>query len=108
MTLFEEQTRFTRYLGLLIEHAFSLPDVALTLGEGYNGEGEGHMAGSLHYARLAQDLNLFVKGQYITGDHPIWHQLAAYWKSLDPLAAWGGDFSTRDFNHFSLRYSGRA
>lgn len=107
MLLRDEQVRFTKYLGMLIDYAFSLPDVQLTLGEGYVADGEGHMAGSLHYSRLAQDINLFVGGSYIAGDHPVWHQLGAYWRSLDPLAAWGGDFQSRDYNHFSLSYGGR-
>lgn len=102
------QSRFVKYLAMLIDQAYKLPTVELTLGEGFRNDGQGHMPGSLHYVRLAQDLNLFVGGIYITGDHPVWHQLGAYWKSLDPLAAWGGDFQSKDFNHFSLRYGGRA
>lgn len=102
------QSRFVRYLGLLIEYAYSLPNVEMTLGEGYRSDGKGHMPDSLHYVRLAQDLNLFVGGAYITGDHPVWHKLGAYWKGLDPLAAWGGDFKSRDFNHFSVSYGGRS
>lgn len=107
MLLREEQVRFTKYLGMLIDYAFSLPGVQLTLGEGYDDDGTGHMQGSLHYLRLAQDINLFVGGVYITGDHAVWHLLGAYWKGLDPLAAWGGDFASLDFNHFSMSYGGR-
>jgi len=92
---------------MLIQYAYSRPGVELTLGEGYVHARVGHMAGSLHYERLAQDLNLFVGGVYITGWHPVWAELGSYWRHLDPLCAWGGDFSSRDYNHFSVAYGGR-
>lgn len=92
---------------MLIEYAYTLPGVEFTFGEGYDDDFKGHMVGSLHYVRLAQDLNLFVDGKYITGDHIVWHQLAEFWKALDPLCAWGGDFRSRDFNHFSLAHGGK-
>lgn len=107
-TLREKQSRFARYLGLLIDFAYSLPGVELTLGEGHNDAKVGHMAGSLHYIRLAQDINLFVGGRYIRGHHEVWHKLGNYWKHLDPQCAWGGDFSSKDYNHFSLKHNGKA
>lgn len=109
ITLRQKQTRFVKYLGMLIDYAYSLPGVELTLGEGQVDDTahSRHMVGSLHHVRLAQDLNLFVGGSYITGDHPVWHQLGTYWRLLDPLAAWGGDFASRDYNHFSLSHDGK-
>lgn len=101
------QSRFVKYIGMLITHAYGLPHVELTFGEGYDDDGTGHMAGSLHYIRIAQDINLFVGGNFIQGDHPVWHQLGTYWRSLDPMCAWGGDFASRDFNHFSMEYHNR-
>lgn len=95
-----------KYLSMLIEYTYSLGH-ELTLGEGYVSSGKGHMAGSLHYIRLAQDLNLFVGGKYITGAHPVWDQLGKYWLSLDPLCAWGGNFSSKDYNHVSLAHGGK-
>lgn len=78
-----------------------------TLGEGFRSDGKGHMRGSLHYLKLAQDLNLFVSGKYIAGEHDAWPVIGNYWKSLHPLCAWGGDFASRDFNHFSLTHDGK-
>lgn len=67
-----------------------------------------HMKGSLHHIGLAQDFNLYVDKKYVDSDHPVWHLMGERWKAMDPLAAWGGDFKARDFNHFSFRYGGRA
>ena len=65
-----------------------------------------HMEGSLHYKRLAIDLNLFVDGQYIrSGQHPAYVELGTYWESLHELCTWGGRFS--DANHFSVTHGGR-
>ena len=65
-----------------------------------------HMRGSLHYKRLAIDLNLFVDGRYITSStHPAYVELGTYWESLHELCTWGGRFS--DANHFSVTHGGR-
>lgn len=65
-----------------------------------------HMRRSLHYSRLAIDLNLFVGGDYVkSGSHPVWHELGGVWEALDPLCRWGGRFG--DANHFSIAYGGR-
>ena len=71
---------------------------------------------SVHPLRLAIDLNLFalergpggviVSAKWITtteGHRPF----GAYWKALDPLCRWGGDFRSRpDGNHYSLTFGG--
>jgi len=68
-----------------------------------------HMPGSLHYIRLAADLNLFVGGEIVRdGGHPAWQEIGRHWKSLASDAAWGGDFDSVDANHFSIREGGRA
>lgn len=60
---------------------------------------------SVHKSRLAIDLNLFVDGAYISdGNHPAYQDLGAHWKTLHPMARWGGDF--RDANHFSFEHNG--
>jgi len=51
-------------LGKLIIKAYEL-GYELTLGEGYDDDGVGHMKGSMHYIRLAQDLNLFKDGVWL-------------------------------------------
>lgn len=67
-------------------------------------DGLKHMKNSLHYEGLAVDIDLFKDGKYLTNteDHRTFGE---FWKSLSPLAAWGGDF--KDGNHYSLSYGGR-
>ena len=62
----------------------------------------GHRQYSLHYDRLAIDLNLFKAGRYLTAteDH---RPLGEYWESIG--GSWGGRF--KDGNHYSLEYRGR-
>ena len=69
-----------------------------------------HMRHSLHYVRLAADMNLFVRDggslRWITnGDDPAWTEMGEYWESLDPLCTWGGRFD--DANHLSITHHGR-
>ena len=65
------------------------------------------MESSLHYIRLAIDLNLFVNGRYITsGDNPAYKELGVYWERLHELCRWGGRFD--DANHFSITHDGRS
>lgn len=107
MTLREKQSEFARLLGNLILFIFQHQGWEITMGEGHNDARIGHMKGSLHYVRLAQDLNLFVDGKYITsGSHPAWTVIGEYWETLSPLARWGGRF--KDANHFSLEHGGKA
>jgi hypothetical protein len=66
------------------------------------------IANSLHLLRLAIDLNLFIGGTYQTAT-VAYKPLGEYWKALNPLCRWGGDFKSRpDGNHFSLEHEGRA
>ena len=71
-----------------------------------------HMPDSLHYSGLAKDYNLFVRKAgklvYVRGAHPRWTTIGRIWKKLHPLCRWGGDFRSKDYNHFSLGYRGRA
>jgi hypothetical protein len=71
-----------------------------------NANGTG-VTNSLHIDKLAIDLNLFRNGVALTdtSDHA---PAGAYWKSLHPLCAWGGDIHKPDGNHYSIRYAGRA
>ena len=68
---------------------------------------DGHMANSCHYIRLAADLNLFIGGVYqdTTEAH---RPLGEKWKTMHPLARWGGDFPRPDGNHYSFAYQDRA
>ena len=59
---------------------------------------------SNHTRYLAVDIDLFdSRGRYLsrTEDH---EQFGEYWKTLDPLAEWGGDWD--DGNHYSFNYNG--
>ncbi len=99
MTLRQKQSKFARMVGLLIAYAYE-KDYEITFGEAY--ATDGHMKNSLHYKRLAIDLNLFKDGKYLdkTEDHK---HLGYFWESIG--GSWGGRFN--DGNHYSLEHKGR-
>jgi hypothetical protein len=81
------------------------------------------MPNSLHYEKLAQDLNLFVynegtkKWDYKASDCPEWRAIGAYWEGLHTLTRWGGNWDKDanieeegedDLNHVSITYGNRA
>ena len=103
------QWLFLQCLAKLIQHNHLLGH-KFTMGRGYASEkanaADGGHKNSAHLHRLAIDLNLFVDGEFITGDHPVWHELGAFWLTLHPMARWGGDFSFKDYNHFSFENEG--
>lgn len=110
------QSLLVRCLGDLIRYAYGR-GYELTLGEGFvqtprkTRDGafvqDGvHMPSSLHYTRLAIDLNLFVRGEWVTsGEHFAWVDLGNFWEALDPACSWGGHF--HDANHLSVTFGGR-
>ena len=113
MTLRETQSLFAFRVHLLLAKAYEL-GYEVTLGDVYRdprlhgtmGEkkGYGHSK-SCHKIRLAIDLNLFKDGKYITnGDGH--EDLGKWWKDGHPLARWGGDFTIKDFNHYSFEWGG--
>lgn len=68
-------------------------------------DGLKHKKNSLHFDGLAQDIDLKDKdGVYLEGTESH-AKYGAYWKSLDSLCAWGGDFE--DGNHYSIMDGGR-
>lgn len=99
------QQTFSENIGKLILFAYS-KGFKLTLGEGFNAEGVGHKKNSNHYIKLAQDLLLFKDEIYLkkTEDYEF---LGKFWKKLNPINRWGGDFESKDGNHFSMEYEGR-
>jgi hypothetical protein len=108
LSLRRKQSLLVRCLGHLILFA-TKKGYELTLGDGLRKDGKGHREGSLHYTALAQDLNLFIDGEWITdGGDPAWTVLGTYWESLDPLCRWGGRFRSVDSNHFAVTHEGRA
>lgn len=121
MKLLEKQFLFSKLIAKLIgwiyEQGWSvtLADGSIDLerkvrtraGLVFVGEDAQHMKGSLHYTRLAQDLNLFIDGEWISdGGHPVWTKIGTHWEALDPLCRWGGRFG--DSNHFSLEHGGKS
>ena len=94
-----------------------------TDGDAYDTDGDGgHMKGSTHQDRMANDKNIFYQGKYLDGkdikpggkgewqaDH--WAIIGSKWKSMSPICAWGGDFGATtgrtDYNHFSFEHAGK-
>lgn len=112
MTLGEKQRLFVRLVGDLIGWAYA-NGYELSFGETVRSEaaaaanaatGTG-ISRSNHIVRLAIDLNLFRDGRY-EPDSDAHKPLGDYWKTLDPLCRWGGDFKRRDGNHYSLEHEG--
>ena len=101
MKLSKKQQEFTRCIGLLIGYATK---------QGYGLSGgdwqatTGHVDNSNHYIRLAVDLNLFVKGEYITSSqHKAFSDLHEHWESLSDMAS---PMIISDANHFSFSHKG--
>lgn len=106
MKLSEKQQIFCLNIAKLILWAND-QGYRLTFGESFNGQGKGHMEGSLHYIRLAQDLNLFKDGVYQETSEAH-RRLGDAWKAMHPDNRWGGDFSKPDGNHYSMTHEGRS
>jgi hypothetical protein len=99
MTLRQKQSKFVLMVSELIQFAYE-QGYELTFGDAY--ATTGHMANSLHYQRLAIDLNLFRDGKYLTNTEAHL-PLGLFWESIG--GAWGGRF--KDGNHYSLAHAGR-
>lgn len=65
------------------------------------------IAESLHCVGLAVDLNVFRPDGSLSVDDYGHGRLGSYWKALNPECAWGGDFRSKDYNHYSIAYHGR-
>lgn len=110
MSLLQEQ--FAQDAARLIQKAAEL-GYGVTFGDAYrslqqaaaNAASGTGIANSLHCERLAIDLNLFKNGVYITDDRGH-RELGTWWKTLGPAHRWGGDFTKRDFNHYSISPDG--
>jgi hypothetical protein len=60
---------------------------------------------SAHTRRLAIDLNLFIDGQY-KSDSEAHRPLGEFWEDLDLRCRWGGRFTRKDGNHYSVEFDG--
>lgn len=112
VTLADKQQLFTLNTARLIAWA-TTQGYGLTYGEAYrtpeqaliNAQKGTGIANSLHISRLAVDFNLFINGVYHS-DPESYTPLGIYWKSLHPLNRFGGDFKSKDANHFSMTDNG--
>ena len=99
MSMGTEQKRLVKLVGMLILWAYD-HGYEMTFGDAW--AKEGHMKNSLHYDRLAIDLNLFKDGVYLTSTEE-YAPLGEYFESIG--GTWGGRF--QDGNHFSVAFGGR-
>jgi len=99
LSLRKKQSDFVHMVSLLIAYAYQ-NGYELTFGDAW--AQSGHKNNSLHYDRLAIDLNLFKNGKYMlsTEDH---RQLGEFWELIG--GSWGGHYD--DGNHYSLEHEGR-
>lgn len=112
LSLGQKQKLFTFLIGKLISWSYA-NGYELTFGEAVRtvAQAESNASSGIgirksnHLIRLAIDLNLFVGGNFKTASED-YRALGAYWKSLNSLCCWGGDFSKPDGNHFSLLHEG--
>lgn len=109
----QRETRFAMAVPALINKAQEL-GYFVTLGEvwrtpeqaEWNAEHGKGIAHSLHEQRLAIDLLLYAPdGTYIT-DGTGYTELGEWWCAQSPDFCWGGNFHTKDFDHFSLTPDG--
>jgi len=118
MTELQLQILFSQEAALLVQHAQDL-GYGVTLGEAWRSPEQAQwnakhglgVAHSLHTEKLAIDLNLFHRDEnsinwiFITDD--MGHkELGAWWKGRGTNHCWGGDFTTRDWNHYSISPDG--
>ena len=99
MTLRQKQSRFVQMVSLLIQFTYWM-GYELTFGDAWTKEG--HSKKSLHYDRLAIDLNLFKDGRYLSSTESHL-PLGEFWELIG--GTWGGRFE--DGNHYSLEHNGR-
>lgn len=112
MKLSEKRVLFTKMLAELILWAadnklnLALDQVKRTEAEAKTNAAKGTgISNSLHLIGLAADLNLYVDGVYQTTTEAH-RKIGDKWKSMHPLARWGGDFKKQDGNHYSLEHEG--
>jgi hypothetical protein len=108
----ELQSLHVKLIGMLIDWAY-YHGYELTWGQTLrmpveaeaNAESGAGIVNSLHLIKLAADLSLFKNGVLLT-EILDYEPLGTYWKSLNPLCCWGGDFASPDADHFSITWQG--
>jgi len=110
MNLSAEQNAFLGDVAKLIEYVYNKDSgILITGGELfrtmeqqkiYFDSGRSKTMNSNHLRRLAIDLN-FIRNNAIISDKETLQAYGDFWKSLNPLNRWGGEFSTiYDPGHF--------
>jgi hypothetical protein len=124
-SLGEKQEAFAKNWGRFLTWFHSHPTWRMRMQEGYVGDTDAadgdydgpHMKGGAHYLKIGIDFAFFVlvldqrgievsRTQLITS-HPFWNECGTQWKSYDPDNRWGGDFTKKDYNHFSMIHEGK-
>jgi hypothetical protein len=112
MTHAEARIKFTKMVAELLSWAVSMRFL-IAVDEAAQHQCKGHMAQSLHYPPdcvaldfvLYEDEGYGAPLRYRDGSTPEdveqYRQIGTYWKSLDPLNRWGGDFKKVDLDHIS-------
>ena len=97
MTIREKQSKFARDVAVLIQYIYAM-GYEVTFGDAARMDCQGHAPNSMHYKRLAIDLNLFKDGKYLrtTEDH---EPFGVFWDKMGHR--WGGMFAkAKDGNHY--------
>lgn len=113
MTLRQKQSRFAVLVAHLILEA-TRRGYEVTLGEAWRSPEEAArlaklktgIKNSLHTLKLAQDLNLFRNGRFLTSTDSH-RELGEWWEQQSTpeiTCAWGGRFG--DGNHYSVEHRG--
>ena len=114
MKMYVVQSRFLFALAKLIFYAHEA-GYDVTLGRGLEDKESnarhGGVPNGLHLNALAQDLNFFLKGVWLTKTEQL-QIFGDYWKAQGPEFCWGGDLIVNgnpkpDGNHFSFSIGGR-
>lgn len=108
MDLVSHQNAFMIDISKLIQYCYN-KGIFITEGEGlrtieqqkiYFNSGKTKTMNSNHLRKLAHDFNFFFNGK-LSYKHEDIKPIGEYWKSLNPLNRWGGDFTGfDDTNHF--------
>lgn len=100
----EKQQLFSKTMAAFITWIYTLPGYGVAEGECfrppemqalYFKQGKSKIkTGGNHGKCLAKDLNLFIKGKYIT-DKEEYRLLGEKWESMHPSCRWGGRFGVK-------------
>jgi hypothetical protein len=107
--LVDQRVKFSILLSKLILWGNEQPGWQLALGRDFDEAHEKlhHMASSLHYLGLANDVALYIDGVY-QDKTEAYERIGMIWKAMDKDCRWGGDFKKPDGNHVSVAFGGKA